>query len=215
MIKNRRYHQGCNIAYALDVVGERWSLLLIRELLLGPKRYGELLKNLEGMGTNLLSTRLKELESVGVIEKSKVDTGKRKSYSLTHLGQGLESVLREVVRWGSQLPETVRDPKDSYRPDWDLIATKLHFRKEAAPDLEGVVVLADNETELLINVGKNGLSFAVEPDAISNTRIEGNREALKRLITGNASYSQLLKTKAISVSGSKTFAREWASCFAR
>ena len=83
----RNYHQFCAIAHALDIVGERWTLLVVRELLMGPKRFTDLLSNLPGIGTNLLAARLKELEEQGIIERSTLPPPAASSvYVLTELG---------------------------------------------------------------------------------------------------------------------------------
>ena len=80
----RSYQQNCALAYALDLLGERWTLLIVRELLIGPRRYGELLDNLTGIGTNLLADRLRELQAQGLIEKH----GQR--YELSEPGRLIE-----------------------------------------------------------------------------------------------------------------------------
>jgi len=99
--KRRLYHQFCGLARALDFVGERWTLLIIRDLLLGPKRYSDLLNGLPGLTTNLLAKRLKELEQDGLIEKTKVPPPNPASvYQLTNLGLELEPFLLAGLEWG-------------------------------------------------------------------------------------------------------------------
>src|SRR5918995_3325809 len=98
----RRYDQYCALARTLDVVGERWTLLLVRELLLGPRRYKDLLAGLPGIGTNLLAERLRHLEEFGLVRRRSLPppAGSR-VYELTELGRGLESVVMELGRWGA------------------------------------------------------------------------------------------------------------------
>ncbi|MCP3802728.1 winged helix-turn-helix transcriptional regulator [Allokutzneria sp. A3M-2-11 16] len=90
----RSYRQYCGLAAALDAVGERWTLLVVRELLIGPRRYGELLADLPGMGTNLLAERLKSLSHLGIVTKDE------QVYTLTERGRGLMGAVRELTRWG-------------------------------------------------------------------------------------------------------------------
>src|SRR5215210_5165273 len=97
----KHYEQYCPIAHALDLVGERWSLLIVRELLSGPKRYTDLSASLPGIGTNILASRLKDLEGCGIIEKRRLPPPTpAQVYELTPYGVGLKSVVRELALWG-------------------------------------------------------------------------------------------------------------------
>jgi DNA-binding HxlR family transcriptional regulator len=101
----RTYGQMCPIARSLDVVGERWSLLIVRELLLGPKRFKDLLGELPAMGTNRLSDRLKSLEASGVITKTTLPPpGEAQVYVLTDLGERLRQPVVSLAQWGAGLP---------------------------------------------------------------------------------------------------------------
>ena len=104
----RSYDQFCGIAKALDVVGERWTLLIVRNLLIGPLRYSDLLRGLPGITTNLLAKRLRELEDAGLIEKVRGTAGGASAYRLTPRGAALEPVLLALSRWGAPLLTTRR-----------------------------------------------------------------------------------------------------------
>ena len=105
MAGKRTYGDPCGIARALDVVGERWALLVVRELLLGPKRFTDLRAGLPRLGPDILSQRLRELEQAGVLRRSTLSppAGSR-VYELTEWGAGLEPVVLGLGRWGSQAP---------------------------------------------------------------------------------------------------------------
>jgi len=99
----RTYQQHCGLARALDVVGERWTLLIVRELLLGPRRYGDLLDTLEGITTNLLAKRLKEMTETGLLEKRHAEPPVAgELYTLTEAGAALEPAIMELGRWGGR-----------------------------------------------------------------------------------------------------------------
>jgi DNA-binding HxlR family transcriptional regulator len=99
----RSYSQYCPIAHALDLVGERWSLLVVRELQHGPLRYTDLHARLHGVSTNVLATRLRELEQGGVVRRSRLPAPAATTvYELTQLGAGLAPVLRELAHWGAR-----------------------------------------------------------------------------------------------------------------
>ncbi len=119
--KRRSYQQFCGLARALDLVGERWTLLLVRELLLGPRRYSDLLGSLPGLTTNLLAARLQAMEAAGFVRR--VDAG----YELTEVGAALEPVVMELARFGGRFLGT---PKRGDRLDlsWGLLSLKRRYR---------------------------------------------------------------------------------------
>jgi DNA-binding HxlR family transcriptional regulator len=108
----RSYHQYCGLAKALDVVGDRWSLLVVRELLVGARRYGELLDGLPGIATNLLADRLRDLRSAGVVERD--DEGR---YALTAWGEGLAGPVYALGRWAAPLLGRMAED-DTFRGQW-------------------------------------------------------------------------------------------------
>ncbi|MDP9410010.1 MAG: winged helix-turn-helix transcriptional regulator [Actinomycetota bacterium] len=128
----RSYGQYCTVARALDVIGERWTLLLVRELLTGPKRFKDLLAGLPGIGTNLLTGRLKALEEDGIVRRTVLPppAGSR-VYELTDLGRSLEPVIVELSRWGAGLLGAPRGEED-LRPAWAAVALRSVFDAEAA-----------------------------------------------------------------------------------
>jgi len=128
----RSYRQHCALAQALDVVGERWTLLLVRELLTGPKRYKDLQAGLPGMGTNLLADRLKDLVHEGLVRHDGAE------YALTARGAELEDAVLALARFGAPLLAE-RDSDDHWRADWNVVALKYAFRPERATRLRGVI----------------------------------------------------------------------------
>ena len=99
----RLYRQYCPVAHALDLVGERWSLLVVRELQHGPARYTDLHARLDGCSTNILAERLRDLEAGGVIERRVLPAPAASTvYELTALGRGLQPVVHELARWGAR-----------------------------------------------------------------------------------------------------------------
>ena len=108
-VSRRTYDQYCAVARALDVVGERWTLLLVRELLTGPKRFKDLLDGLSGIGTTLLTARLKDLEGKGILRRTILPPpAGSKVYELTDLGHSLEPVVMALSRWGLKLLDAPR-----------------------------------------------------------------------------------------------------------
>lgn len=119
------YMQFCAVARALDAVGERWTLLVVRELLIGPRRYTDLVAGLPGVSPNVLAERLKKLEELELIRRRRLPPPTPASvYELTDAGRALEPVLRELLRWGLTLL-TERRPGEAVQLDHVLLAFEL------------------------------------------------------------------------------------------
>ncbi|MEO5878456.1 MAG: winged helix-turn-helix transcriptional regulator [Streptosporangiaceae bacterium] len=142
----RHYGQYCGLASALDLIGERWTLLIVRELLVGPRRYNDLLANLPGIGTNLLAARLKLLAEAGLVDHLvPADSGRTRLYRITDIGEELRPVVLGLARWGMRFltkPET----GDQVRPEWAVLAVEALIRPElASPDDEQYQFDVDGE----------------------------------------------------------------------
>lgn len=132
----RSYRQHCGVARALDVVGERWTLLILRDLLLGPRRYGELLEGLPGITTNLLAKRLREMARAGLLSKQPAQApASGDVYVLTRAGRELEPVIMELGRWGGRLLATPRrgDQRDL---GWALLSLRRRYRGGVTSNVE-------------------------------------------------------------------------------
>jgi DNA-binding HxlR family transcriptional regulator len=118
----KHYEQACAIARALDVVGDRWSLLLVRELTLGPRRYRDLAAGLPGIPSNVLAARLKDLQAAGVLTRRTLPAPTDVTvYELTGAGRALQPALSELLHWGRRYgPEP--SPGDASQPGWGLLA---------------------------------------------------------------------------------------------
>lgn len=135
-MSKRSYNQYCAIAHALDLVGERWTLLVVRELLTGPKRFTDLMNSLGSIGTNLLAARLKDLEANDVVERKVLPPPAASSvYGLTELGWELEHVITELWRWGRKT-QNERRVEDRFTPGWSVLAMKYAFLPDKATGLK-------------------------------------------------------------------------------
>jgi DNA-binding HxlR family transcriptional regulator/putative sterol carrier protein len=134
LVVARTYGQFCGVARALDLVGERWSLLVIRELLDGPKRYTDLLAGLPGIATDMLAARLRDLEAAGVVTRDTLPPpAASKVYALTALGQTLRPALIELARWGLRL---LGDQGEAaFQAHWLALALQTMFRPARAGGL--------------------------------------------------------------------------------
>ncbi|MGW4065501.1 winged helix-turn-helix transcriptional regulator [Amycolatopsis sp. NPDC004747] len=131
----RSYNQYCAVARTLDVVGERWSLLVVRELLDGPKRYVDLQAGLTGVSTDMLAARLRTLEQAGVITRRTLPPpAASKVYELTPLGRELRPAVTELARWGLRLLDEQRED-DDFQIHWITPSLRAMFHPEAARDV--------------------------------------------------------------------------------
>lgn len=167
----KSYHQHCGLARALDVVGERWTLLIVRELLLGPRRYSQLLEALEGLTTNLLADRLKRMQEKGILEKT--PTG----YRLTPAGEELEPVLMELGRWGGRFMGSM-GPCDRRNLAWALIS----YKRQYAGGQRVTVEIDTGERVFTLLFQPERLVVREQPAAGPDVRLKGSEDAFFRLL---------------------------------
>jgi DNA-binding HxlR family transcriptional regulator len=171
-MNRRTYADPCGVARALDAVGERWALLVVRELLLGPKRFTDLHRGLGGASQNVLSQRLRELEAAGVVRRRKLGppTGSP-VYELTDEGARLEPILVELGRWGRHRPMTT---DGELSVDALVLALKTTFEPAAAGDLDATfaVRVDDDELELTIAEGRLAVSRGRAKDPTASLRTD-------------------------------------------
>jgi DNA-binding HxlR family transcriptional regulator len=141
---SRSYGQYCGLARALDVVGDRWNLLIVRQLLVAPARYRELRDGLPGMATNLLADRLRDLETVGVIERRLAEEGNAIAYALTPWGAELREPVESLIRWSTPLM-TSGPGGDHFRTEWLVVALRALLAGRKAPRSSTVGIAVDDQ----------------------------------------------------------------------
>jgi DNA-binding HxlR family transcriptional regulator len=191
VVTDRTYGQYCGLAKALDLVGERWALLVVRELLLGPKRFTDLLDGLPGVSTNVLATRLRQLERAGVVERAQLPPPAASSvYELTAYGRGLEPAVAALGRWGAASLGS-RERAQVLRSHWLALALKAFFHAEAAVGLsrEYEVRLAEGEFRLALSDGSLQVVFG--PAEAADLVLEADDEALVGVLAGQLDASAL------------------------
>jgi DNA-binding HxlR family transcriptional regulator len=201
MPATRKYGQGCGTAHALDLVGDRWSLLLVRELVLGPKRFTDLRAGLPGIGPNVLSQRLKELEEVGVLQRRLLPRPAASTvYELTDWGRELEEVIVQLGRWGARSPTMPREAET--QPDWLILGMRAIYD----PDAEPVPTVyefhfADEVFWARAADGsfRVGRGEASEPDAVLTADVE----TVAKLMRGELKPAAALRSGAVRLDGDR------------
>jgi DNA-binding HxlR family transcriptional regulator len=193
---SKRYDQYCPVAHALGLVGERWSLLIVRELLLGPKRYTDLASSLPGIGTNILAARLKELEGCGLVTKHRLDPPAASMvYELTPYGLELKQVMRSLALWGLRSIGPPTD-EDDFAPGWlfgavDTVfapgapAGSFEFRigSEVASIVDGVAHRGPiEEPDVVVEAEVDAFYWLFVERRWQGVKVNGDRDLVERLL---------------------------------
>lgn len=183
----RTYGQYCAVARGLDVVGDRWALLVVRELLEGPRRYGDLLDGLPGVATNLLADRLRSLEQAGVLTK---DRGGR--YALTPWGEGLREVVYALGRWARPLMSRPAG-SDEYRSHWlqHFVVALFEGVDPARGDVAVEIRAGDRPMTLISSGGR--VHLAPTATRAPDVTVTGPPDAVMGVIAGQLSRSDAVR----------------------
>ena len=206
----RDYGQYCGVTRAVELVGERWALLIVRDLLVGPRRYGELAAGLPRIPSNILAARLKELQAAGVIRR--VPRSRVIIYELTAYGRELEPVVLALGAWGFKAMGEPRE-EQSITPDSMTMALRTAFRPQAAADFPATSYAARlGPAELLIRVDGPTLDVTRGDGPVDLAFIAG--PGIRRLISGELSPDHAISTGVIEVvRGRKALLGRFASTF--
>jgi DNA-binding HxlR family transcriptional regulator len=192
----KRYDAYCPVAHALGLVGERWSLLVVLELMHGPKRYTDLAENLPGIGTNILASRLRDLEAHGVISKRTLPPpAASRVYELTEYGQGLRPAIRELALWGARSLGPPTDADELF-PGWLANALDTVLASVAPPGRfefrvgDEVASLVDGEAlsgpiedpDVVVEGDPEGVYHMFVHRRLDLVTVQGDRALLDRLI---------------------------------
>lgn len=187
------YGQYCGCARALDVVGDRWTLLIVRELLVRPARFSELRDGLPGIATNLLSNRLKALQADGVVERRLADPAV--VYALTTWGEQLREPLMALAAWSA--PLMARGPQgDAFRPHWLVVPLEGYLAGRLVADPTRVGLHVEGVT-LGVYADADGVTVEVEATAPFDVELTAAAPQLLALVTGALSLDQVLAAGAV------------------
>jgi DNA-binding HxlR family transcriptional regulator/putative sterol carrier protein len=209
----RTYGQFCGLARALELVGERWALLIVRDLLVGPRRFTDLRQGLPRIPTNVLSERLKELEQAGIVQRRVLPRPAASIvYELTAYGQKLDDVLMRLGLWGAQ---SLGEPRDGeiLTPDSMVMALRSTFRPDAARGLSVSYELRLGDIVLSAQIENGGLTVA-EGKATQPDLVLESGPAIKDVMTGELEPATALESGSIRiVAGDRALLDQFAQLF--
>ena len=211
MVK-RSYGQYCGFARALELVGERWALLIVRDLLIGPKRFGEIQRGLPGIPTNILTARLNELEDSGLVRRRLLARpAKGVAYELTEDGAGLEGVVLAVGRWGAQ---HLGEPRPNETVTEDSIATALRttFRPEAAGKAKLTYLLKLGPIQVHARIRDGAVAVGRGPIAKPDLTI-ATGPALRLLLAHEISPGDAIKKRLVRITGASKLLDRFVQIF--
>lgn len=211
----RKYNQDCILAHALDVLGERWTLLIIRELFLGPQRFGDLQAAMPGIGSNLLSKRLKELDDAGIISATS-ETQNR--YKLTPTGEALRPAVRQMMHWSihyymdRNVPSPARDCifSNDLAPDSVALAIEIFAEFCPAPGVTYVAHLHIDEMAYTLFYMNEEMIVRRGADTPASVIIKSDVETMMKSFRAELQRDEALAKMAIS--GDKAAIDHLLSC---
>jgi DNA-binding HxlR family transcriptional regulator/putative sterol carrier protein len=211
----RAYGQYCGVAHALDLIGGRWSLLIIRDLMTGPKRFSELEQGLHGIPTNILSSRLRELEEAGIVERKLLPRPATSVvYELTPYGLELDEPMKLLGMWGAKsLGRPQQD--DFYSGSALMMALRARFRPEAAVGQDLQVEIRLDDQLMNVSVSNGEVSFSNEPFADPHLTLETSPNILAEIFAGYETFDSALAAGRIQIDGPQDEARRFFDIFYR
>ena len=200
--KRRTYDDGCAAAHALDLVGERWALLVVRELLLGPKRFTDLKAGLPGASPNVLAQRLRELEGVGILRRRKLPPpAASRVYELTPWGEELEPVIVRLGRWGARSPSKPRDA--ALGVDSLVLSMRTMFDPVAAEGLRMSYELRFGEDRFRAEVDDGRFDISRGGADRPDVTVEAGSDTLAGLIYAGRPLAEAVESGELEIEGDR------------
>jgi len=208
--QKRWYDDACGTALALEFVGERWSLLIIRELMFGPRRFGEIKANLPGVSANVLTQRLESLEDAGIVVRRRLPSPANvQVYDLTDWGREAEEAMRVMGRWAARSPR--HDPMAFMSTASAMISLRTLIDPSKAAASPMTVALRFPDDAFVARVGDDGVAIARGDAPDADVTFTGDTLAMRRTIYGKEGWDG---DGLLSLAGDPARARVFVDLFA-
>jgi len=208
--RKRAYQDGCAVAHALDIIGDRWAMPVIRELMLGPKRFTDLRTGLPGISANVLTQRLEELEAASILIRRRLPPpAASQIYELTDWGRESEIVFQVLGRWAARSP--TMEPGKPMSQVSVVLSLRTMIDRSRIGDLNATIGFRFGEEEFRATL-KDGHFLIDRGDAAgADTIISGDQNALVAVVYGGARYADM--AGALTVEGDEALAERFAALF--
>ena len=208
----RRYEDACGAAHALDLVGERWALLVVRELMFGPKRFGELRASLPGISANVLTQRLEGLEAAGVLTHRKLPPpASVQVYELTPWGYESEPIFQALGRWAARSPK--HDPSLPLSAVSLFLSFRTMFVPARAEGMEARIGFRFEAETFLVRISGGRIDVARDPLEEADLVFSGSAPAIAAAVYGGQPIGGLVRAGALSVEGDRQLAERFVTLF--
>lgn len=211
-MKRRVYEDACGTAHALELIGDRWALLIVRELLLGPRRFSDLRAGLPGISANVLTQRLAELEAAAILVRRKLPPPAAAwVYELTPWGLEAEEIVKVIGHWAARSP--AHDPGLPISVASVVMSMRTMFSPERAGDLSGTVGFRFGDEEFVATLAKGRFSIVRAAAAGSDVVVEGEQRALAGVIYGGVPLAQAERAGVLKVTGNRALFARYVGLF--
>jgi DNA-binding HxlR family transcriptional regulator len=212
MATTRTYADGCAAAHALDLVGERWALLVVRELLLGPKRFTDLRSGLPHTSPNVLAQRLRDLEAAGVVRRGKLPPpAASRIYELTEWGRDLEPVIIALGKWGVRSP--TKPPDAELGVDSLILSFRTMFDPEQAEGLDASYEFRLGEDRFRAEVAEGRLEIERRTAESPDATVETDAGTLAALVYDDLELDDALNSEDLRIIGDRTVVERFLALF--
>ncbi len=212
--RRRSYHDACGTAHGLELAGDRWALLVMRELMLGPRRFGDLRASLPGLSANVLTQRLAELEAAGILRRRRLPApAGAQVYELTEWGYEGETVIQELGRWAARSPG--HDPTLPLSPVSLMLSMRTMLDREAAAGLTLAIGFRHGDSLFLARLARSALPIARvdDLDGADAVFVADQPPAVAALLYGGVPAEVLEGQGALRIEGDREAALRYASLF--
>ena len=211
--EKRWYNDACGTALGMELIGERWSLLIVRELLLGPRRFGELRAGLPGLSANVLTQRLEGLEGAGIVARRKLPPpASVQVYELTPWGAECEPIVLGLGRWALRSP--AHDATLHFSPVALMLSFKMLVLPDRLGDLHATVGFRLGDESYAARIADGAIDVARDETGAADAVFEGAPNDLLRIFYGRRPMAEIEASGAVRVSGDRALATRFAGLFA-
>ena len=199
-LHGRRYEDACGTALGLEILGERWALLVVRELMLGPKRFGDLRTSLPGLSANVLTQRLEGLETAGVVVRRRLPPpASVQVYELTEWGREAEPIIQAMGRWAARSPD--HDPTLPLSPVGLMLSFRTMFDAAKAGGARTALGFRFGAESFVVRVADGRLEAAREAPAGVEAVVTGSPEAVAAVVYGDEAGAAQRMAELLTVEG--------------